>query len=427
MGSGRLLRQNALAARQVAEVTSVGLQGNAAIVGMAELRPLRHYEQPRKFTLEQWADLARIALDDAGISPTEVNGICTPGIRESGSFVPSTVAEFLGTPVNFGEFVDLGGATAAGMVWRAAAAIELGLADVIVCALPSSPVPPRPASGAVRGTAFNAPGNYFGASSPNYGSPQAEFEIPYGNLAQNCGYAMIAQRYAYEFGYDPRALAKIAVDQRTNACANPNAVFFGQPITIDDVLNSPMIADPLHILEIVMPCSGGAAVVVAGKEKARAARHRPVWVKGCGEHIAFKTPTFAPDLIRTPIATAADRAFAMAGIKRTDVDMISVYDCYTITVLMTLEDAGFCAKGDGMKFVNSHDLTFKGDFPCNTHGGQLSFGQAGLAGGMSHVCDATRQIQHRSGPNQVAGCDAAFVSGNGGIMSEQVALILQGD
>lgn len=420
MGSGAVLRQNALAVRPGLGGIPVGLQGDAAIVGMAEVRPLRHYEQQRKFTLEQWADLARLALDDAGISPTEVNGICTAGIRESASFVPSTIAEFLGAPVNFGEFVDLGGATAAGMVWRAAAAIELGLADVIVCALPSSPVPQRPG-------ATPATGNYFGASSPNYGSPQAEFEIPYGNLAQNCGYAMIAQRYAYEFGYDPRALAKIAVDQRTNACANPNAVFFGQPITIDDVLNSPMIADPLHILEIVMPCSGGAAVVVASKEKARAAKRRPVWVKGCGEHIAFKTPTFAPDLIRTPIAKAADRAFSMAGVQRSDVDMISVYDCYTITVLMTLEDAGFCGKGEGMKFVNSHDLTFKGDFPCNTHGGQLSFGQAGLAGGMSHVCDATRQIQRRSGANQVEGCDTAFVSGNGGIMSEQVALILQGD
>ena len=107
--------------------------------------------------------------------------------------------------------------------------------------------------------------------------------------------------------------------------------------------------------------------------------------------------------------------------------MISVYDCYTITVLMTLEDAGFCAKGEGARFIRSHDLTYRGDFPCNTHGGQLSFGQAGLAGGMSHVLDGARQVMGRGGAAQVADCNTAFVSGNGGIMSEQVALILRGE
>src|SRR5581483_1971322 len=109
--------------------------------------------------------------------------------------------------------------------------------DVVLVATPSLPVPPPPGGPMGRGA--------FGASSANWGSPQAEFDIPYGNLAQNCGYAMVAQRYAYEYGYDERALAKIAVDQRTNACANPNAVFYGQPITVDDVLSSPIIADPL--------------------------------------------------------------------------------------------------------------------------------------------------------------------------------------
>jgi acetyl-CoA acetyltransferase len=117
----------------------------------------------------------------------------------------------------------------------------------------------------------------------------------------------------------------------------------------------------------------------------------------------------------------------MAGIGRGDIDMASIYDCYTITVLMSLEDAGFCAKGTAMDFVASHDLTFRGDFPLNTGGGQLGYGQAGLAGGMHHVCDATRQIQGRAGAAQVIDCNRAFVSGNGGIMSEQTALVLRGD
>ena len=268
---------------------------------------------------------------------------------------------------------------------------------------------------------------YYGASSNKFGSPQAEFEIPYGNLGQNAPYAQIARRYATEFGYDPRALAKIAADQRTNACAHPAAVFYGQPITIDDVLASPMVADPLHKLEIVMPCQGGAAVIIASQDVARQAKNRPVWIKGFGERVTFKTPTYAADLLRSPISAAADNAFAMAGIDRGSVDTASIYDCYTITVLMSLEDAGFCEKGKGIEFVNSHDLTFRGDFPLNTAGGQLSFGQAGMAGGMHHVCDGARQVMGRAGDAQVSDCNTAFVSGNGGIMSEQVALVLQGD
>jgi acetyl-CoA C-acetyltransferase len=393
----------------------MGLRGDAAIAGFTELKPERKPTRTPRFSIEQWADLARQALDDAGIDPRRVDGIVTTGIAESRMFAPATIAEYLGIPVNYAEFVDLGGATCAGMIWRAAAAIELGIADVVVCAAPSSPLPEPPNWG------------YFGASSNIYGSPQAEFEIPYGNLAQNAPYAMIAQRYAAEFGYDPTALAKIAVDQRTNACSHPDAVFHGKPLTIDDVLASPMIADPLHMLEVVMPVAGGAAVVVTSSDTARKhGRHRPVRLTGFGERLAFKTPTYAEDLVRTPIAPAADTAFRMAGVARSDIDMVSIYDCYTITVLMTLEDAGFCDKGKGLEFVHQHDLTFRGDFPCNTHGGQLSFGQAGMAGGMSHVCDGARQIMGRA-PAQVPNCNRAFVSGNGGIMSEQVALIMEGE
>lgn len=397
----------------------MGLKGDAAIVGIAELKPERRPTRPAMFSIEQWANLARLALLDAGIAAREVNGLITTSVAETGMFAPATVAEYLGIEVNFAEFVDLGGATAAGMVWRAAAAIELGVADVVVCALPGDPMPQPPVP-----QAHPFP---FGASSATFGSPQAEFEIPYGNLAQNGGYAQIAQRYAAEFGYDPRALAKIAVDQRSNACANPDALFHGKPLTIEDVLNSPVIADPLHLLEIVMPVAGGAAVVVAGRERAKRTRHRPVWVKGFGERLAFKTPTYAADLVRTPIGPAAETAFGMAGISRPDVDMVSLYDCYTITVLLTIEDAGFCGKGEGARFLHAHDLTYKGDFPCNTHGGQLSFGQAAFAGGMSHVIDGARQIMHRASDNQLKKCDTAFVTGTGGILSEQVALVLQGD
>ncbi|CDP87595.1 MULTISPECIES: thiolase family protein [Mycolicibacterium] len=401
-----------------------GLQGDAAIVGYVELPPERLTKaSPAPFTLEQWALLAAAALEDAGLSAEQVDGIVTSHLGESEIFVPSTVAEYLGVRANFAELLDLGGASAAGMVWRAAAAIELGLCDVVLCALParyitpSSELKPKTLTDAV----------FFGSSSNQFGSPQAEFEIPYGNLGQNGPYGQVAQRYAYEYGYDERAMAKIVVDQRFNANHTEGAIWKDTPLSVEDVLASPVIADPLHMLEIVMPCVGGAAVVVASAEVAARTRNRPVWVKGFGEHVPFKTPTYAEDLLDTPIRKAADTAFAMTDLTRDDMDMVSIYDCYTITVLLSLEDAGFCEKGKGMSFVSDHDLTFRGDFPLNTAGGQLGFGQAGLAGGMHHVCDATRQIMGRAGAAQVADCNRAFVSGNGGILSEQTTLILEGE
>ena len=309
------------------------------------------------------------------------------------------------------------------MVWRAAAAIELGLCDVVLCTLPAryitqmSEKKPKQLVDAV----------FFGSSSNQYGSPQAEFDIPYGNLGQNGPYGQVAQRYGAVYGYDERAMAKIVVDQRFNANHTDGAIWKDKPLTVEDVLASPVIADPLHMLEIVMPCVGGAAVVVANADIAKRARNRPVWIKGFGEHVPFKTPTYAQDLLDTPIRKAADTAFGMTNLRRADMDMVSIYDCYTITVLLSLEDAGFCEKGKGMAFVADHDLTFRGDFPLNTAGGQLGFGQAGLAGGMHHVCDATRQIMGRAGEAQVADCHRAFVSGNGGILSEQTTLILEGD
>ncbi len=398
-----------------------GLRGEAAIIGIAELPAERRPSRPPLFTLDQYALLAKLVVEDAGIDPACINGLLTHGIAESAMFAPATLCEYLGLALDFGERVDLGGATSAGMVWRAAAAVELGICDAVLAVVPGSTSLPQSQK-----TPSAAP-NWYGASSNNYGSPQAEFEIPYGNVGQNAPYAQIAQRYAVEFGYDPAAVAKIAVDQRVNACAHPGAVFHGTALTVDEVLGSPMIADPIHMLETVMRVQGGTGVLIANADIARQSRHRPVWITGFGEHIAFKTPTYADDLVHTPIARAAEKAFAMAGLSRSDVDVASIYDCYTITVLMSLEDAGFCAKGTGMSWITEHDLTYRGDFPLNTAGGQLSFGQAGMAGGMHHVVDGARQVMGRAGDAQVPDCDTAFVTGNGGIMSEQVALLMVGD
>jgi acetyl-CoA acetyltransferase len=401
----------------------MGLSGEAAIVGYTELPATKRPTGPLEFTLEQWARLAAATVADAGLEISDVDGICTSHLNESQLFVPSTIIEYLGIRANFAEFVDLGGASSAAMVWRAAAAIELGLCQAVLCVVPATPLTP---TSPARPLDFTEQ-LYYGASSNRYGSPQAEFEIPYGNLGQNGPYGQVATLYAATYGYDERAMAKISVDQRVNANHTPGAIFSDIPLTVEDVLASPIIASPLHMLEIVMPVFGGAAVLVTNAELAKRSRNRPVWIKGFGERVPYKTPTYAEDLLQTPMIKAAEAAFSMAGLTPSDMDMASIYDCYTITVLMSLEDAGFCPKGKGLQFIAEHDLTFRGDFPMNTAGGQLGYGQPGLAGGMHHVCDATRQLMGRSGATQVDGCHRAFVSGNGGILSEQTTLVLEGD
>ncbi|MGH2669820.1 MAG: thiolase family protein, partial [bacterium] len=323
---------------------------------------------------------------------------------------PSILGEYLNIHPRYGNVVDLGGASACGMVWRAAAAIESRLCRAVLCVTGE----------AADVETFYAPR----ARRPTQQLPYREFEAPYGPMGVNSGYALIAMRHMHEYGTTGRQLAKIAVDQRTNACANPDALYYGKSITIDDVLNSPLVVDPLHLLEIVRPCTGGAAFVVVSPELAKGSTQTPVWLLGAGEASKGIMLSQSESITTSPIAVSAPQAFAMAGAKPGDMDLVSVYDCYTITVLITLEDAGFCPKGKGGPFVAEHDLTYKGDLPLNTHGGQLSFGQPGLAGGMSHVTEAVRQLQNRAGERQVPGCELAFVNGNGGIMSEQVSLVL---
>ena len=402
----------------------MGLSGQAALVGAAQYRPEKYGTAPQMFHLEQVADLTAQALVDAGIELAEVDGLIVPApqFHEASMFVPAMVGEYLGVALNYAEVVDLGGANSVAMAWRAAAAIEMGMCDTVVCAIPQR----MPPFGPDEDMSEIMRASRFGGHSTQYGAPEAELDLPYGHMAQNTGYALIAQRYAATYGYDPAAMARIAVAQRFNACHNPEAIFHGQPITVEDVLASRMVAEPLRVLEIVMPVAGGAAIVVTRADRAKSCRHRAVKIIGCGEHVQSKSPSYAPDMLATPIGPASRRAFEMSGFKPADMHMAQVYDCYTITVLLTLEDAGFCPKGEGMRFLRENDFTFKGNFPMNTHGGQLSFGQAGLAGGMSQVIEAIHQVQGRAGERQLARNDLAYVSGTGGVMSEQGALVLQG-
>jgi acetyl-CoA C-acetyltransferase len=382
----------------------MSLKGKAAAIGIGELRPMR--DPGDASALDLMAAVAAEAIADAGLEKKDIDGLLVGmASADPGMIYPSAIGELFDLRPRMLNVMDIGGASGAGMIWRAAAAIDAGMCNAVLC--------------------LTADLNKMGKRRPPMISLMHEFEAPYGAIGANCGYALIAQRHMAVYGTKPEQMAKIAVDQRHNALRNPLAVFNDTPLTIADVLNSRYICEPLHLFEIVSPMSGGAAVIVASPEIALRAKHPPIWLIGAGEASDRSGVTYAPEITESPIKPAAETAFKMAGVERKDIDLVCPYDCYTITVLVSLEDAGFCKKGQGGPFVMDHDLTYTGDLPCNTHGGQLSFGQPGLAGGMSHVTEAIRQLMGRGEGRQVKNACLAYVNGNGGIMSEQVSLVLE--
>jgi acetyl-CoA acetyltransferase len=399
----------------------MSLRGVAAVVGLAERAPQRFTED--ETNLDLLSGVAVEAMADAGFARSEVDGLLVHPIGGLPGFVPATVAEFIGLRPRFAELVDLGGATGAGMIWRAAAAIGAGMCTTCLCLTGTRRRRRRPKSVSSESKAASAAHAPRSNPPTRDRSPHAEFDAPYGMVGANVGYAMLANRYTYEYGLTDAQRAKVAVDQRRNANANPAAFFHDQSLTIDDVLASDVICEPLRMFEIVMPTAGAAALVVTAADRVADAAQRPAWLLGAGESITHSSVAQAPDLGETGVGIAARAAFSAAGIGPKDIGLASLYDCYTIMVLLTLEEAGFCKRGEAGAFVESHDLTFKGDFPVNTHGGQLSFGQPGTAGGMSHVTEAVRQIQGRGRDRQVANLELAYAHGNGGIIAEQVGLV----
>ena len=385
----------------------MSLKGNAAVIGFAEMTPQKG--GGGKTPLGIIGEVARDAIADAGLEKKDIDGLLTGmAIGDFSVLWPSVVAEYLQFHPRYFDQVELGGASSTGMFWRAAAAIEAGMCKNVLCVL---------------GDSWTSK-TMDGAKPPPFPRMDAEFDAPYGLIAANPGYALIAQRHMYEFGTTSEQMAKVAVDQRKNACKNPAALFGNKEIGIEDVLNSRMIVDPLHLLEIVSPCTGGGAFIVTSSERAKDGPHLPVYLLGAGEAGGHCSITRAESLTTSLVKPAAEAAFKMAEVTPQDMDFVQPYDCYTITVLVTLEDAGFCPKGEAGRFVEDHDLSWQGDFPLNTHGGQLSFGQPGLAGGMSHLIEGVRQLMGRGEARQVKDATLGYVNGNGGIMSEQCSLVI---
>ncbi|SDO54920.1 thiolase family protein [Halobacillus aidingensis] len=382
-------------------------QPQGAIIGIGELKPVRYSEG--KTTLSLIAESVRLAIKDAGISKEDVDGLLVgPQVGETPQHVPATVSEYLGIDPTMSNTVDLGGATGPGMIWRAAAAIQAGMCETVVCVLANK----------------NEKGETL--RSPNR-NPIREFDVPFGASGANTSYALLKRQHMEEYGSTQEDFARIAYWHRKNAQLNPDAIFYNKPVEVEDILASPMIADPLHLLEIVMPVAGGAAVVVTSAEKAAEGKHKPVYLKGAGEKITHRAVSQAPGIDALPFNYSIPRALEQARTNVEDIDLFSLYDCYTSVVATTLESTGLCKPGEFGEFVKNHSFGHDGDFPLNTHGGQLGFGQADLAGGMSHVVEAVHQLRGEAGNRQIPDAKNALVTGNGATLSETTALVLGGE
>lgn len=369
-----------------------------AIIGIGELKPVR--STTGATTLGMIAEVARLAVADAGLEPGAIDGLLVgPQVGETPQHVPATVAEYLGLRPDMANVVDLGGASGAGMVWRAAAAIAAGMCETVLCVLANTreAEPPR---------------------SPNR-NPIREFDVPFGASGANATYAMIKQRHMAEFGSADADFAAVAAAARANAQRNPDAIFFGKPASVADVLASPLIASPLHLFEIVMPVAGGAAVVVSSAAAAKGRRQPAVHLLGAGEKVTHRALSQAPSLTSGPLQPAIARALGQAGVRIGEIDILSLYDCYSIMVATTLEDAGLAAPGRFGDWLRDADLS-----RLNPHGGQLGFGQPDLAGGMTHIVEAARQLRGNTPMRQIANARLALVTGNGATMSEATALVL---
>jgi acetyl-CoA acetyltransferase len=356
--------------------------------------------------MELLLDVSAKAAEDAGIEPSQIDGLLVgPQVGETPQHVPATVAEYFGMQPTMSNVVDLGGASGAGMIWRAAAAIAAGQCETVLCVL----------------------GNHRDEEVPlaRNRNPIREFDVPFGASGANLSYALLMQAHMDKYNCKPEDYAAIAAGSRANAQLNPDAMFYGKPASVDDVLASPMVTSPLHLFEIVMPVAGGNAVIITTAENATKGPHKPVELWGAGEKITHRAVSQAPNLTSGPLKPSIKRALQQAEISVHDIGFLGFYDCYTIMVSATIEDAGLCQPGQfGAWLHDNGGMGPDAKQAINTYGGQLGFGQPDLAGGMTHIVEAVRQLRGDTPGRQIRDCRSALITGNGATMSEAVALVL---
>jgi acetyl-CoA C-acetyltransferase len=376
----------------------MSIRGKAYIVGAFE-HPARVLADHSVAQIH--AEVARGALDDAGLSFDDVDGyFCagdTPGLGVM------AMADYLGVKVRHMDSSDSGGSATQVHVGHAAAAIAAGQCSVALVTLGGKP---RSIAGGGLGRPRGAP-------------PELGFETVFGTNTSAL-YALAARRHMYEYGTTSAQLAEIKASASRNASVNPNA-FLSKQVTVEDVLASPMVSSPLHRLDCCVITDGGGALVVVSPEVAGDLARRPVKVLGQGEAVKH-TSGGDVDLTYTAAVWSGAKAYAEAGIAAADIDYAGIYDSFTITLLLALEDLGFCEKGSGGRFVEDGGIDARGGrLPVNTDGGSLCNNHPANRGGMTKIIEAVRQLRGEAHPAvQVPDCQLALAHGTGGSIGTRV-------
>jgi acetyl-CoA C-acetyltransferase len=380
----------------------MSIKGQAYIAGAYE-HPTR--KAPDSSLAQLHAEVALGALADAGLTIRHVDGYFCAG--DAPGMGPMSMVDYLNLKVRHVDATDTGGTSYLIHVSHAAQAIAAGKCDVALVTLAGRPR----SEGQATGTAVRP-------LNPN--QPDTAFESPFGPALANM-YGMVARRHMHEFGTTSEQLAWIKVAASHHAQYNPHAVL-QNVVTVEDVLNSPMIADPLHRLDCCVISDGGGAVIVVRPEIARSLKRPLVKLIGAGESVKGQLGGDV-DLTYTGAARSGAAAFEEAGVKPSDIQYASIYDSFTITVLIQLEDLGFCEKGQGGRFVADGNLISGiGKLPFNTDGGGLCNNHPANRGGMTKIIEAVRQLRGEAHPKvQVPGCRLALAQGTGGSLGTRHA------
>lgn len=371
--------------------------GSVAVVGAAEsdLGRVADHMTP----IDLMAQAVQRALADCGLRLQDVDGLfaATSQVR----MAPLALAEYLGIRPAYFDGTNIGGSSFMSHLAHAHAAIEAGLCSVAVIAYGSTQ---RSVSRAA-------------ASPREYNA----WETPYRPILPTSAYALSAARHMHLYGTTREQLAEVAVAARQWALMNPKA-WEKEPLTIDEVLSARMVSDPLTVRDCCLVTDGGGALVLVSAEKARDLDVAPIYVLGHGETLSHASISSMEDLTVTGAALSGPQAFSMAGAKPADMDVTILYDAFTITPILFLEDLGYCPKGEGGRFVTGGAIAPGGSFALNTNGGGLSYCHPGMYG-MLGMIEAVQQLRGRCGARQVAGAGMALAHGNGGVLSSQCTVI----
>ena len=384
------------------------MSADVAIVGYGRTPYSRAKPGEPVYTVDEYiAWAAELALDKAGMSKNDFDG---QGLGVSHAEVAHTVNWSAATAENLGISpqvllrADQGGASAAAMLIRAAAMIRAGVVDRVLVVGADTPLNMPSVAPGLPLSPERTRGVYW------------DFQGPFGVMGASAQFALVLQRYMHEYRVTPEQLGKIAVSTRYHASLHPGAIY-RKPITLEEYLGSRMLTDPIRLLDCVPIVNGGLAYIVTSAATARSLTDRPVYLLGHGEANNYYHGTRSfPDITHTGFTVAAPQAMQMAGVTHKQIDFLEPYDDFPFIAMMTIEDHGFCKKGEGGRFVEEHNLHFDGDFPLSTDGGQLSGGQPGGAiGGFMPLVEAVAQLRGEAEGRQVPGATIGAACGFGGI------------